>query len=76
MFVIFAELLSIFDHFRMPNRKSYANADWMRMRFSRSLDKHGNCEVELMIKNYILPFQSWCICVLFWPSSWGLYTET
>ena len=31
----------------MPNRKSYANADWMRMRFSCSLDKHGNCEVEL-----------------------------
>ena len=33
----------------MPNRKSYANADWMRMRFSCSLDKHGNCEVETNI---------------------------
>ena len=30
----------------MPRPEADANADWMRMRFSCSLDKHGNCEVE------------------------------
>ena len=44
MFEIFVDFV---DYFRMPRPEADANADWMRMRFSCSLDKHGNCEVEL-----------------------------
>ena len=31
----------------MPNRKPMLIANWMRMRISCSLDKHGNSAVEL-----------------------------
>ena len=48
MLEIVADLLPLFDDFRMPKPEADANADWMH--FSCSLDTHGNNEVELPVE--------------------------